>query len=273
MASAFRRAKEQVGHDLGALLDVRVERDVDISELARTFVHIHAETQGEDAEDAMAIVPRRHLPDAAAPMHTGAMARKPPDSDGPHAHKDADDYRLPEGRRHEMLSFMKLHARDKDPFALTRNASDGVVEMTFHKMRGALVEITEAERGESLAWLAARGIQRLSVPLSPEVARQVGLVANRGVTNWVDGSPVREPPGWKNTRRYLPAELPAGWRIFANRGDGGLMVETEDESVIVLKCEKRLGMKTLLLTVGHQRDLPIDADALLRRLRGIWSDP
>ena len=47
------------------------------------------------------------------------------------------------------------------------------------------------------------------------------------------------------------------------------MVETEDESVLVLTCEKRSGMKTLLLTVGHQRDLPVDPDALLRKLRGI----
>ncbi len=204
-------------------------------------------------------------------MHTRPVGTTPkqPGSDDPYAHEEADDYRLSEGRRHEMLTFLKRHSAGKDPFVLMRDASDGVVEVTFHKVRGALSALGEAERTESNAWLAARGMEPMRVALSPDVAREVGLVPNQGITNWVDGPPAREPPGWKNTRQYLPAELPTGWTIFAHRGDGGLMVETEDEAVLVLTCEKRSGIKTLLLTVGHQRDLPVDAEALLRKLRGI----
>jgi hypothetical protein len=233
LAAAFRRAKEQVRHDLARLVDIH------------------------------------HLSDSRSPVDNREMAKKPSGPRKSHAHEDDDGYRLPEGRRHEMLSLMQLHALGKDPFVLMRDASDGVVEVTYHKVRGALAAIPEAERNESNAWLTARGMEPMRVPLSPQVARDVGLVSNQGIPDWVDGPPTHEPPGWKNTRRYLPAELPNGWKIFASRGDGGLMVETEDESVLVLSCEKRSGMKTLLLTVGHQRDLPVDADALFKRLRGI----
>ena len=71
---------------------------------------------------------------------------------------------------------MKLHALGKDPFVLTREASDRVVEATYHKVRGALSALIESERNESSAWLTARGMEPMRVALSLDVAREVGLV-------------------------------------------------------------------------------------------------
>ena len=77
------------------------------------------------------------------------MAKKPSGPGKSHAHEDDDGYRLPEGRRHEMLSFMQLHSLGKNPFVLMRDASDGVVEVTYHKVRSTLTTITETKRNKN----------------------------------------------------------------------------------------------------------------------------
>jgi hypothetical protein len=163
-----------------------------------------------------------------------------------------DGYRPPPGRRDEIVAYLRRHTQGADLSDLLRDVPDRVVEVAFHKARTGLASVPDADRRDSLMWLTIRGIEHRKVPLSPKVAKAAGLVPqDDGPPDWADGPPKAEPNGWRNTRHYLPEELPAGWAIVANRGDGGLMITTADRVVIVLTCDKRDVKKVLLASLSH----------------------
>ena len=179
-------------------------------------------------------------------------------------------YSLPPGRREEIVEYLERHTRRADLSATLGNVEDIVLEVAFHKARAVLQTVPATDRRDSLMWLTIRGVEPPRVPLSPKAAKLVGLVPqDDGPPDWADGPPKAEPTGWRNTRRYLPGELPAGWTIVGHRGEGGLLIDTVDGVEIVLTCDKRGTKQVLLASLSHQNELPFDAGGVFEGFRGV----
>ena len=178
-------------------------------------------------------------------------------------------YVLPLGRREKIIEYLERHARGADLSATLCDVPDMVLEVAFHKARAILPTVPATDRGDSLMWLTIRGVEPPRV-LSPKAAKLVGLVPqDDGPPDWADGPPKAAPAGWRNTRRYLPGELPAGWTIVGHRGDGGLLIDTADGVEIVLTCDKRGTKQVLLASLSHQNELPVDAGGVFEGFRGV----
>jgi hypothetical protein len=170
-----------------------------------------------------------------------------------------------------MIAFIEQNARSGNPRARLTVESDDFVELVYHKTRAVIAHVPVAEREASLAWLRAHGSKPISLPVSPTAARSIGLVPEAGRTvDWVDGPPAFPPSGWRDMRAYLPAPLPEDWVIVQHRGDGALEIHLGDGTVLVLSGARIAGkQKIVQASVGHERDAPVDAAVVLKRLRGV----
>ena len=150
-------------------------------------------------------------------------------------------------------------------------ANDETVVGTFHKTVAVLAKVSEAMRERSRSWLREKGWSALRLPISPSSAAALGLLPEAAtLPDWVGGNPLVAVPGWRNMKRYLPKPMPPGWRFRAHRSDGAVMIDTGDGTVLTMSGAKGGGKQRMVkASLGHERDLPIDAFGVLARLQGV----